>query len=233
VVEYLIAFNDDRLEATLHAWHQSARAELERTIPSVDVLRQIANQGSHLCAVLEVTKAQRQEGAVGRDGICRDALRETRSALAAGDKAWDKLTTLTRPSHEFVTTSRDLYSVLRDVATAVKRADHSVNPDIVASHLAHGLTRVADLMATTEHLPGQLMHAGILRAPATAIRATNDRLEERARRQHVKVLPEDNPKLASRWAEACAHANSLTQAIDTFHEWDQKLRQQGVLLEYP
>jgi hypothetical protein len=133
------------------------------------------------------------------------------------------LTTLTRPSHEFVTASRELFTALRDVAAALQPADESVSPQVVASHLAHGLTRVADLMATTEPLPGLLAHAGILRAPATAVRATNDRLVKRGHRHHVKVLPEDVPELPSRWAAACAHVQSIKRTIDTSLGWDQQL----------
>jgi hypothetical protein len=206
----------DRLEATLHTWHQSTRTELARTIPSVDVLRQIANQGAHFCAVLELVEAHVQEVAAGEGALSRNRLRETRSALVAGDKAWNKLTTLTRPSHEFVTASRDLFTALRDTAAAVQRTDGTVSPHLVAAHLDHGLTRVADLMATTEPLPGQFMYAGILRAPATAIRATSDRLVERAHRHYVKVLPEDAPDLASQWASACVKAISLSGSLEGF-----------------
>jgi hypothetical protein len=137
----------------------------------------------------------------------------------AGDKAWDKLTTLTRPSHDFVMSNRDLFTALRDVAAAVQRADNTVRPHVVASHLFHGLRRVAEFMAATEPLPGQLMHAGILRAPATAIRATNDRLAERAHRQHVKVIPEDVPELVSRWADAFTQSLTITGAMDSSRDY--------------
>jgi hypothetical protein len=69
---------NDRLEAALDAWQRAARQELDRAIPSVDVLRQIANQAAHLCDTRASLTADRH-GGVSR-------LRAAR-ALAQGEKA--------------------------------------------------------------------------------------------------------------------------------------------------
>ena len=101
---------NDRLEAALHAWQASARHEIDRLIPSVDVLRQIANQGAHLCAVRASLGDVSEEQA--------NHLRDSAHALAQGENAWGSLTTLSRPSHEFVTASRELFETLASVEKA-------------------------------------------------------------------------------------------------------------------
>jgi hypothetical protein len=74
--------------------------------------------------------------------------------------------------------------------------------------LARGLTDVANLLTITQALPGQLIAAGILRAPAKSIRSAKDRLTERARGRYVSVLPADAPDLLTNWPDACTHASS-------------------------
>lgn len=92
---------NDRLEAALHRLGTSGRDETNRTIPSVHVLRQTANQGADLRDVRALLEAD-------PEGETAQALRQNDAALAAGGRAWGTLTTLTPPSHEFVTASRDL-----------------------------------------------------------------------------------------------------------------------------
>ena len=185
---------NDRLEATLHHWGASARHEINRPIPSVDVLRQIANQGTHLCDVRALLERDPQ-GQTARN------LRENAATLAAAGRAWHTLTTLTRPSHEFVTASRELHETIATVAKSARRPE--LDPSLAVADLDRGLVVVGQLMTLTRTMPERLVTAGVLRGPAKSLRPTDDRLRERAQGRYVKVRPADAPELASAWLAAC------------------------------
>ena len=185
---------NDRLEAALHAWGTSARDEISRSIPSVDVLRQIANQGAHLSDVRALLETDPESKAVR-------ALRQNAGALAAGGRAWGTLTTLTRPSHEFVTASRELYEAISLVGKAA--GDPRLDARRAAADLDRGLTVVGHLMTLTRSMPERLIAAGVLRGPAKSLRSTDDRLNERAQGRYSKVRPADAVELASAWRGAC------------------------------
>lgn len=183
---------NDRFEAALHTWQSSARAEIGRLIPSVDVLRQIANQGAHLCDV-----RAKLDPAAGKSS---GQLRVTARALARGDKAWGRLTTLTRPSHEFVTASRDLYRALDAVKEAAEQP--GLNLRRTSEDLDRGLAAVNDLMTRTRDLPDRLITANVLHGPARSMRATDDRLTERQRGRYVHARHSDVAGLVAAWAAA-------------------------------
>lgn len=191
---------NDRLEAAVHHWGASARNEISRPIPSVDVLRQIANQGAHLCD----TRALLEPDA---EGTTAKSLRENAAALAAGGRAWDKLTTLTRPSHEFVTASRELYEAVSLVGKAVRAS--RLDPRRAAADLDRGLVVVSHLVALTRSVPERLTAAGVLRGPAKSLRSTDDRLRDRMRGRYAVTRPGDVPTLAPAWHRA---ANSAVQS---------------------
>ncbi|GAB3077809.1 hypothetical protein GCM10027053_47750 [Intrasporangium mesophilum] len=175
----------DQLEAALHHWHTAALTELRRSIPSIDVLGQIANQGAHICDVRSRVRP------TPMSTIADDHLRVAARALSTGERAWGRLTTLASPSHEFVASSRDLFGALRAVSFAVQKQDPSLDLQRVTANLDRGLTVVAELMTATRTLPDRLLVANILRAPALAVRATDDRLLERTRRRYVQVRVAD------------------------------------------
>lgn len=191
---------NDRLEAALHTWQRTARNEIGRLIPSVDVLRQIANQGAHLCAVRASVEQVSAEQA--------SHLRDSAHALARGEKAWGRLTTLTRPSHEFVTASRDLFKTLGAVAQAARHPD--LDARRVADDLDRGLAVVSELMTLTRSLPDRLLTANVLRGPAKSLRATDDRLQDRARGRYVHVRRADAPELGSAWEKAASSISALS-----------------------
>jgi len=183
---------NDRLEAARHAWQGSARYEINRLIPSVDVLRQIANQGAHLCDVRATFGYVSAEQA--------RQLRDSAHALARGDKAWNTLTTLTRPSHEFVTASRELFETLEVVTKA--RTHPNLDSRRAADDLDRGLAIVSELMTRTRDLPDRLITANVVRGPAKSLRAADDRLHERQRGRYVHARPSDAAGLPSAWRVA-------------------------------
>lgn len=92
-------------------------------------------------------------------------------ALRTGERAWQNLTTLARPSHEFVTASRDLYETLHAIGTALQRGDPQIGTTQAAQVLQRGVTHITELAAGTRGLPETFLNAGVLFAPATALPA--------------------------------------------------------------
>src|SRR5690606_4974523 len=124
-------------------------------------------------------------------------------ALARGERAWGTLTTLTRPSHEFVSASRELFETLRHVGLSVEAGDGSLHRGRAASDIDRGLTAVGELMTLTQSMPERLVAAGVLRGPAKSLRSSDDRLRDRAQGRYVKVRPADAPELGTAWLKAC------------------------------
>lgn len=208
----------ERLEVGLDHWVRATRREVDQMIPSVDVIRQIANQGAHLCAVtraLITNKAADIEGlALPEDA----ALLRTAEALRSGERAWQNLTTLTRPSHEFVTASRNLYEALHAIGTALQKQNPDLDTARAAEILRRGLAHISDLATATRGLPETFLNAGVLFAPATALPAKEELVTARLRRQHVPVNYTDVPNLLRDWADASAAANTVLICIRTSPE---------------
>jgi hypothetical protein len=197
---------NDRLEAALDNWQCSAREELNRAIPSIEVVRQIANQGVHVCGI----RAKLQADAHGDEA---SRLHAAAQALAQGDRAWARLTTLTRPSHEFVIASRELYESLGTIGRAIAVTVGRLDADRTAHDLDRGLANIADLMALTQSFPDRLLAADLLRGPAKALRTTDDRLHHRTHGRFVPVRRGDVPELTASWQQAC-HAIGTCRGVD-------------------
>lgn len=191
-----------RLEAAIYTWQSSGRQELTRSVPSVDVLRQIANQGIHMCQVRQLLDPHPPPDLV-------DALHAAAADLAKGQQAWDQLTTLMRPGHEFVTASRDLYEALTVVAETARSGSPDLDRGRSIADLGRGLQGVTQLIAMTRTLPNRLLVTNILQAPAEALRKTDDRIHDRLRARHVRVRPDDVPHLQTTWLAAARSLDGL------------------------
>lgn len=184
---------NDRFEAALHSWSTAARREVGQAIPSVDSLRQIANRGAHMCEV----RAQ-----LDVDGATRAHLHESAVSLARAANAWGSLTTLTRPNHEFVTASRELFETLRAVRDSIANGTPSLDRSAVAEHLDRGLAVIDTFMSITRSLPERLLAANVLRGPARSLDGSIDRLRQHAHGHYVPARPGDAPDLPPDWRAA-------------------------------
>ena len=107
---------NERLEAALRTWAIAGRDELNRTVPSTEVLRNIANQGRHIYAVTDrLLQAPGQHLATRQDQSPKvnRALREASDALRHADDQWACVTTAMPPSHDYVAMARDLCTIVR------------------------------------------------------------------------------------------------------------------------
>jgi excisionase family DNA binding protein len=111
---------NEKLEAALRTWAHQARTELATTIPSTEVLRDIANQARHLYAVTaRLAAASFTTGHLAKDAAraVHEELRQPAQIMHRLQQQWETVTTATKPSHEYVTATTALHTSL----TAIER----------------------------------------------------------------------------------------------------------------
>ena len=214
---------NERLESGLRAWVTAARAELNRTVPSTDVIRNVMNQGIHLYAVsarlLEAAECAGEP--VGETAAAaRGSLHAAMEAMSQADRLWGTVTTALRPSHEYVSAARQLHAVLtetthdglhaRDINEITKNLD--IGQALV--DVRYAARDVADLARDAQHLPGQLLRCELLFAPAGKLTPSVERLHERAAGRYVAVLPVEAPDLVTAAVTVAIGSGLAAQALD-------------------
>ncbi|WP_270889263.1 hypothetical protein [Pedococcus sp. 5OH_020] len=206
---------DQRLDAALHGWRLAAHRELQRLVPSTQALGAIASQGIRLYAVTHQL-LRSAPGLEAADGGPEDALRQLRdtgSALRKAELSLAGLTSLTTPSHDFVTASRELFSTLQQVREMASTQDASLDPRTTMASLAHGCAGAADVLTAARGLPSALLHCELLFAPARTLACGAERLEARRKGKFVIVTLEDAQDLGWQWDRAVRSAQQLARAI--------------------
>jgi len=214
---------NERLESGLRQWVTAARAELNRTVPSTDVIRNVMNQGIHLYAVsARLLEAAEFAGVpVGETAAAaRGSLHAAMEATSQADQFWGTVNTALRPSHEYVSAARQLHAVLtetthdglhaRDINEITKNLD--IGQALV--DVRYAARDVADLARDVQHLPGQLLRCALLFAPAGKLTPTVERLQERASGKYVSVLPSEAPDLVTAAVTVAIGSGLAAQALD-------------------
>lgn len=213
---------NERLEAALRTWANAGRDELNQTVPSTEVLRNIANQGRHIYAVTDrLLQVPGQHVATRQDQSPQvsGALSEASEALRHADDQWAGLTTAMRPSHDYVTAARDLFKVLKEIGQIPQPRPAKTEPTLdVAQALADlniASRDLADLMHETRHLPEVLIRSELLFSADRTLKPTVERLADRARGRYVAVDVTDQPNLAPMAHQAATqslHASEVLHA---------------------
>jgi len=122
--------------------------------------------------------------------------------LSKADRLWGSVTTAMRPSHEYVTATRELHAALTETTHDGLRA-HDVseiteNLDIgqALGDLRYAARDVADMVRDVQHLPDQLLRSQLLFAPARKLTPSVERLHERTAGRYVPALPHEVSELA-------------------------------------
>jgi len=212
---------NDRLEIGLRAWSAAAARHLQHPVPCTELIRNIANQGTHILAVTDAVIAARQFGGGGVPfgSPSGRALREVATSLREAETAWAPFTTAMPPSHDYVTASRAAFSALNDIASAVRAEDRSHIPvgeldrDRALLDLAVGTQDLVSLLSVIERLPHRLLDSGLLFVRARTIAPRADILEARSRGQLVVARAQDAPNLVSSTYVAAALARTVPDAL--------------------
>ena len=214
---------NERLESGLRSWVTAAQTELNRTVPSTDVIRNVMNQGTHLYAVsARLLEAAEFAGEPVGDtaAAARRSLHTAMETMGQADRLWGTVTTALRQSHEYVSAARQLHAVLtetthdglhaRDINEITKNLD--IGQALV--DVRYAARDVADLARDVQHLPGQLLRCELLFAPAGKLTPSVERLHERAAGRYVAVLPVEAPYLVTAAVTVARDSHLAAQALD-------------------
>ena len=214
---------NERLESGLRQWVTAARAELNRIVPSTDVIRNVMNQGIHLYAVsTRLLEAAEYEGGLAGStaAAARESLHTATEAMGQADRLWGSVTTAMRPSHEYVTAARELHAVLTDLThdglhpRGINEIAKNLDFGKALADLRYAVRDVGDMAHDVQHLPDQLLRSGLLFAPAGKLTPSVERLHERAAGRYVSVLPDELPELASTARSAAIRTDSAARTLN-------------------
>ena len=215
---------NERLESGLRFWVAAAQAELNRTVPSTDVIRNVMNQGTHLYAVsarlFEAAQCAGEPGGNTAAGA-REHLSTAMKEMSKADRLWGSVTTAMRPSHEYVAAARELHSALTEATHDGLRArdanEITEHLDVrqALADLRYAAGDVADMVRDVQHLPDQLLRSGVLFAPASRLPPSVTRLHDRATGRYVSILPDEMAELANTARSATRASDLAVGSLDT------------------
>jgi len=195
---------NEELEAALRTWAHQARTELAKTIPSTEVLRDIANQARHLYAVTAgLAAASFTAGHLSEDAAraVHEELHQPAQVMYRLQQQWEAVTTATKPSHEYVSATTTLHASL----TAIEResllpGDHvdparRIDLEQAMADLGYAATDLVELTHAAAQLPEPLIRSGLLFAPARILPSTMERIHDRNHGRYVPILLEEGAVL--------------------------------------
>jgi len=215
--------SNEELEAALRGWDTHARSELARTVPSTEVLRDIANQARHLYAVsTALVMDSFTAGNLSRPDTERVHvdLREAAEVMHAVQQQWETVTTATRPSHEYVTATTALHTRLTAIGQErLSPGNHTasagrINVDQALADLRYAATDLVELTHTAALLTEPLIRAGLLFAPARILPATLERMHDRNHGRYVPIQLTEGAELidaAQQGSSAARHAQATLE----------------------
>lgn len=188
------------LDIVMSEWARTSETEVHAAVPSVDTLRTLTRQGTHLLATIE----ELAYAADMRSWTVQDptGLREAVTALIDVDQAWPSgASTLTRPTHAFVHASRDLHEALEPLRLGAAGLD-GADRDAAMGDLLRATSHLSHQLISVRTLPERLACSGLLFAPARSLTPAPDRLSDRKHGRHIPATLNDISDLMHAWHEA-------------------------------
>jgi excisionase family DNA binding protein len=214
---------NEELETALRAWAIHARTEVARTVPSTEVLRDIANQARHLYAVsAHLVTVSSTSGNISEPEaeLVHVRLRAAAEAMHAVQRQWETVTTATRPSHEYVAATTTLHARL----TTLGRDDLALNSQMEpASRINMGqalvdvryaVTDLVELTHTAAQLPEPLLRAGMLFAPARILPSTMERIHDRNHGRYVAIQLTEGTELIDATRQGALAVRNARAALE-------------------
>lgn len=188
------------LDVVVAEWARTSETEVRAAVPSVDSLRTLTRQGTHLLATIEeLACAGDTRSWAGQDPT---GLREAVTALIDVDQAWPAgASTLTRPAHAFVDASRALHEALEPIRLGAAGLD-GADRDAALAGLLRATSYLSRQLISVRTLPERLACSGLLFAPARSLTPASDRLSERKHGRHIPATLNDISDLMHAWHEA-------------------------------
>ena len=215
---------NEELEAALRGWATHARSELARTVPSTEVLRDIANQARHLYSV---STALVMDSFTAGNLSGPDAervhvdLRAAAEVMHAVQQQWETVTTATRPSREYVAATTALHTRLTSIEQErLSPGNHTdparpINVDQALADLRYAATDLVELTHTAALLPEPLIRAGLLFAPARILPATLERMHDRNHGRYVPIQLTEGAELIDAAQQGSSAARHVRATLDS------------------
>ena len=214
---------NEQLEAALRGWATHARSELARTVPSTEVLRDIANQARHLYAVSTAlvmdsfTSGNLSGPEVERVHV---ELRAAARVMHAVQQQWEIVTTATRPSREYVAATTALHTRLTTIQSEnLSPGNHTdparrINVDQALTDLRYTATDLAELTHAAALLPEPLIRAGLLFAPARILPATLERMHDRNQGRYIAIQLTEGTELIDAARQGSSVARDVRATLE-------------------
>jgi hypothetical protein len=205
---------NERLEVAIHTWGRAAHLEVERLVPSTEALASVASQGVRLYAVTHHLLGSTAHKELASNFAGTEAqLRQGGGTLRDAERVLRGITSLTAPSHDYVTAARELFTTLQEVRELAAGHQAGVDQGDTLALLARGCTIHAQVLAAARAVPASLLHCHLLFAPARSLQPTLARLNVRSRGKFVPVTLADAPELGWRWDKAAATAPAVAATL--------------------
>jgi excisionase family DNA binding protein len=214
---------NEELETALRTWASHATTELARTVPSTEVLRDIANQARHVYAVsARLVAASSTSGDLSEHEaeVVHAELRAAAEAMHAIQRQWETVTTATRPSHEYVAATTTLHARLTTIEreslfpSGLIEPARPINVDQALADLRYAATDLVELTHTAAQLPEPLIRAGVIFAPARILPSTMERMHDRNHGRYVAIQLQEGRELiaaAQQGSTAARHAQATLE----------------------
>jgi len=214
---------NEELEVALRAWDGQARMELAKTIPSTEVLRDIANQAQHVYAVTaRLAATSFTAGHLSEDAarVVHEELRQPAQIMHRLQQQWETVTTATKPSHEYVTATTTLHASLTAIERESLLPGDQVDPhrridlDQAMTNLRYAATDLVELTHTAAQLPEPLIRSGLLFAPARILPSTMERIHDRNHGRYVPILLEEGEALIDAAQQGSSAARQVSATLE-------------------
>ena len=216
---------NEELETALRIWAGQARTELARTVPSTEVLRDIANQARHLYVVsARLAAASSTAGHLSEQAaqVVHAELREPAQVMHALQQQWETVTTATTPSHDYVTATTTLHASLTSIEREILLAGDQIDPtrlvevDQALADLRYAATDLVELAHTSAQLTELLIRSEVLFAPARILPSTMERVRDRNHGRYVPIQLKEGAALIDATvagASAAQHARATLEIL--------------------
>jgi hypothetical protein len=214
---------NEELEAALRVWAGHARSELARTVPSTEVLRDIANQARHQYAVsARLAAVSFTAGSLSEDAAraVHAELRQPAQVMHSLQQQWETVTTATRPSHEYVTATTSLHTRL----TAIERenllpgdqiaAAKRIDVDQALADLRYTAIDLVELTLASAQLPEPLIRSELLFAPARILPSTMERIHDRTHGRYVPIQLKEGARLINAALQGSSAAGCVRATLE-------------------
>jgi len=214
---------NEQLEAALRAWAGLARMELARTVPSTEVLRNIANQARHLYAVsARLAEASFAHGHLSEHAAesVHDELRDAAQVMHTLQQQWETATTATRPGHEYVTATTNLHASLSAIQREILLpsieigAAKRIDVDRALADLRYAATDLVELTHAGAQLPEPLIRSEQLFAPARILPSTMERVHDRNHGRYVAITLTEGAALINAAREGSRAAQQVRATLE-------------------